>query len=450
MSNKNMGIITNSMIKAFKKEFLRSSHNKIMMDAVTNTSVSDVAMNRQSLINMDFTFSNEIKTGKITYQKHSGRCWIFAGTNTLRIYLMRKLNLEQFELSQSYPFFFDKLEKSNYFLENIIETIDDDIRDRTVMWLLKSPIGDGGQWDMFINLVEKYGIVPKNIYPETYNSSNSGMLNKLLTQKLREFASALRKMRRNGKKIQEIRKEKDRMIGEVYKFLAISFGIPPEKFDFEYRDKKEKFHRVKGLTPKEFYKEFIGLDLRDYVSIINAPMEDKEFQKTYTVKYLGNVKGGKDILYLNLPMEELKKFSIKQLKNNEPVWFGCDVGQFSHRDKGIMDVNLYDYSLVFDTGFKWDKGERLDYGESRLTHAMVFTGVNLFDGKPNRWKVENSWGKDVGDKGFFVMSDQWFDEFLYQVVINKKYIPEKIKKLLKKKPSILPPWDPMGSLAIMV
>jgi len=401
MSNKNMGIITNSMIKAFKKEFLRSSHNKIMMDAVTNTSVSDVAMNRQSLINMDFTFSNEIKTGKITYQKHSGRCWIFAGTNTLRIYLMRKLNLEQFELSQSYPFFFDKLEKSNYFLENIIETIDDDIRDRTVMWLLKSPIGDGGQWDMFINLVEKYGIVPKNIYPETYNSSNSGMLNKLLTQKLREFASALRKMRRNGKKIQEIRKEKDRMIGEVYKFLAISFGIPPEKFDFEYRDKKEKFHRVKGLTPKEFYKEFIGLDLRDYVSIINAPMEDKEFQKT-------------------------------------------------HRDKGIMDVNLYDYSLVFDTGFKWDKGERLDYGESRLTHAMVFTGVNLFDGKPNRWKVENSWGKDVGDKGFFVMSDQWFDEFLYQVVINKKYIPEKIKKLLKKKPSILPPWDPMGSLAIMV
>ncbi|NIA23588.1 MAG: aminopeptidase [Proteobacteria bacterium] len=450
MSNKNIGTITDRMIKELKRDFIKSSHNRIMMDAVTNTSVSDIAMNRQSVIDMDFTFSNEIKTGKITSQMHSGRCWLFAGTNTLRVYLMEKLKLEHFELSQSYPFFFDKLEKSNYFLENIIETIDNDIRDRTVMWLLQFPIGDGGQWDMFVNLVEKYGIVPKNIYPETYNSSNSGMLNKLLTQKLREFASLLRKMKRSGKKISEIRKEKDKMIKEVYRFLAISFGIPPEKFDFEYRDKNKKFHRVKGLTPKEFYKEFIGLDLRNYVSIINAPMKDKEFQKTYTVKYLGNVKEGKNILYLNLPMEELKKLSIKQIKNNEPVWFGCDVGQFSRRDKGIMDVDLYDYDLVFDTDFKWDKGERLDYSESKLTHAMVFTGVNLIDGKSNRWKVENSWGKDVGDKGYFVMSDRWFNQFLYQVVINKKYIPEKTKKLLKKKPIVLSPWDPMGSLAMMI
>ena len=440
--------ITKSMIKKYASEFNKSPHNKIMMDAITKVSVNDVATNRNSFINLDFTFSNEIKTAKITAQKKSGRCWIFAGTNTLRVYLMRKLKIEQFELSQSFPFFYDKLEKANFFLENIIETIDEDIRSRVVMWLLSSPLNDGGQWDMFVNLVEKYGIVPKNVYPETYNSSNSLMLNKLLTMKLREYAAILRKMRKKHKSISEIRKRKEEMLKQVYNFLAISFGIPPEKFDFEYRDKNNKFHRYRDITPLEFYKKFIGLNLRNYVSLINAPMEDKKYYQTYTVKFLGNVKGGKDVLYLNLPVDILKKLAVKQIKDNEPVWFGCDVGKFSDREKGIMDTGLFDYNLVFGTDFTWDKGERLDYGDSRLTHAMVFTGVNLMDGKPTRWKVENSWGEDVGEKGYFVMSDKWFNEFLYQVVINKKYISEKIKKLLEKKPVVLPPWDPMGSLAM--
>ncbi len=440
--------ITKSMIKKYASEFNKSPHNKIMMDAITKVSVNDVATNRNSFINLDFTFSNEIKTAKITAQKKSGRCWIFAGTNTLRVYLMRKLKIEQFELSQSFPFFYDKLEKANFFLENIIETIDEDIRSRVVMWLLSSPLNDGGQWDMFVNLVEKYGIVPKNVYPETYNSSNSLMLNKLLTMKLREYAAILRKMRKKHKSISEIRKRKEEMLKQVYNFLAISFGIPPEKFDFEYRDKNNKFHRYRDITPLEFYKKFIGLNLRNYVSLINAPMEDKKYYQTYTVKFLGNVKGGNPVLYLNLPVDILKKLAVKQIKDNEPVWFGCDVGKFSDREKGIMDTGLFDYNLVFGTDFTWDKGERLDYGDSRLTHAMVFTGVNLMDGKPTRWKVENSWGEDVGEKGYFVMSDKWFNEFLYQVVINKKYISEKIKKLLEKKPVVLPPWDPMGSLAM--
>jgi len=440
--------ITKTMLNEFKKGFNNVPHNRIMMDAITNVSVDDVAMNRDSLINMDFTFSNEIKTAKITSQKKSGRCWIFAGTNTLRIYLMRKLNLEEFELSQSFPFFFDKLEKSNYFLESIIDTINEDIKSRIVMWLLDAPINDGGQWDMFINLVEKYGIVPKSVYPETYNSSNSAVLNSLLTLKLREYASILRDMKRKHKSIASIRKEKENMLREIYKFLAINFGIPPERFDFEYRDKGNKFHRYRDITPQEFYRKFIGLDLRNYVSLINAPMEDKVYNQTYTVEYLGNVKGGKDVLYLNLPIDTLKKLAVKQLKDNEPVWFGCDVGKFSDRKKGIMDSELFDYHLVFGADFRWDKGKRLDYGESRLTHAMVFTGVNLLNGEPRRWKVENSWGEDVGEKGYFVMSNKWFSEFLYQVVINKKYIPQKIVKLLEKKPVILPPWDPMGSLAL--
>jgi len=447
MGKNNHKCISMNMLKRYKDTFNRNLHNKIMMDAITKVSVNDVATNRNSLINMNFTFSNEIKTGKTTSQMKSGRCWIFAGTNTLRVYLMRKLNLEEFELSQSFPFFFDKLEKSNYFLESIIDTIDEDIRSRIVMWLLAAPVNDGGQWDMFINLVEKYGIVPKGVYPETYNSSNSAVLNRLLTHKLREYASILRKMRKDGKNIPFIRKRKEKMLNEVYRFLAINFGIPPESFNFEYRDKDGKFHRYKNITPQEFYKKFIDLDLRNYVSLINAPMEDKEYNKTYTVKYLGNVKGGKDVLYLNLPVDTLKKLAVKQLKDNEPVWFGCDVGKFSDREKGIMDIELFDYHLVFNTDFKWDKGKRLDYGESRLTHAMVITGVNLVDGKPMRWKVENSWGEDVGKKGYFVMSDKWFDEFLYQVVINKKYIPQKIVKYLDIKPIVLRPWDPMGSLA---
>ncbi|OQX56030.1 MAG: aminopeptidase [Candidatus Cloacimonas sp. 4484_209] len=439
--------VTQTMIKGFKREFDKNIHNKIMMDAVTKVSVNDVAMSRKSIINMDFTFSHELETGNITYQKKSGRCWIFAGTNTLRIYLMRKLNLKQFELSQSYPFFYDKLEKSNYFLENIIDTIDEDVMSRVVMWLLSAPINDGGQWDMFINLVEKYGAVPKNVYPETFNSSNSAIINSLLTHKLREYASILRDMRKKHNRISSIRKKKNEMMKEVYRFLAISFGVPPEKFDFEYRDKKNKFHRYRKIKPQEFYKKFIGLDLRDYASLINAPMGDKKYNTTYTVKYLGNIKGGKDVLYLNLPIETLKSLAVKQLKDNEPVWFGCDVGKYSDRKIGIMDTDLYDYNLVFNTDFSWDKGKRLDYGESKLTHAMVFIGVNLVNGKPVRWKVENSWGKDSGKKGYFVMSDNWFNEFLYQVVINKKYMPQKIRQLLKKKPVILPPWDPMGSLA---
>jgi len=439
--------ITKTLLNQFEKQFDENSHNKIMMDAVTKVSVNDVAMNRNSIIDMDFAFSDELKTAKITHQKKSGRCWLFAGTNTLRIYLMRKLRLQEFELSQSYPFFFDKLEKSNYFLENIINTIDQDIRSRIVMWLLASPVNDGGQWDMFINLVEKYGIVPKNVYPETYNSSNSALINKLLTQKLREDASILRNMNRKHSSIASLREKKESMLKEIYRFLAISFGVPPLKFTLEYRDKKNKFHRYRDVTPQKFYKKFINLDLRDYVSLINAPMEDKEYNKTYTVKYLGNVMGGKDVLYLNLQGKTLKKLAVKQLMDNEPIWFGCDVGKFSDREKGIMDTALFDYNLVFNADFKWNKGERLDYGESKLTHAMVLTGVNLIDGKPNRWKVENSWGETAGRKGYFVMSDKWFDEFLYQVVINKKYMPAKIASLLEKKPIILPPWDPMGSLA---
>ena len=237
------------------------------------------------------------------------------------------------------------------------------------------------------------------------------------------------------------------MVSEIYSILSYFLGEPPKSFDSEYRDKDNEFHRDKNIKPVDFYKKYSDIKMKDYASIINAPTEDKPFNRTYTVEFLGNIIDKPGVHYLNLPIEKLKELSITQIKNGEPVWFGCDVGQSSDRDHGIMDTDLYNYEEVLDTDFTLNKGERLKYGESVLTHAMMFTGVNTVKNQSNRWKVENSWGKKSGNEGFFIMSDSWFDEFTYEVVINKKYLSENLLKDYDKEPIILKPWDPMGSLA---
>jgi len=374
---------------------------------------------------------------------------MFAALNNIRYSISKKLNIKNhdFELSQSYTMFWDKLEKSNYFLENIIETRDLKLDSRKVMWLLSNPTNDGGQWDMFTGIIEKYGIVPKYMMPESYSSSNSKVLNKILNLKLRDYASILRKMSRNGADLPELRDTKENMVEEIYSVLSHFLGEPPRAFDFEYRNKDGEFYRDENITPVEFYNKYSGVKMKDYVSIINAPTDDKPFHQTYTVEFLGNVVEGQKIHYLNLDINKLKELSIAQLKDGEPVWFGCDVGQWSDREQGIMDTELYNYEDVLNVEFSLDKGERLKYGESVLTHAMVFTGVNLYNDRPDRWKVQNSWGEDAGQDGFFVMSDNWFEEFNYEVVINKKYLSEQLLKDYKKEPVQLAPWDPMGSLA---
>jgi bleomycin hydrolase len=421
---------------------------EVMKNAIIANGIEKVAFNNSSRIGLQNNFSNEIKTGKITSQEKSGRCWMFAGLNLFRSRIARQLNTDDFEFSQNYPMFFDKLEKANFFLESIIDTASEDIYSRIVMWLLRDPLQDGGQWDMFVNLINKYGAVPKNVMPETFHSSNSALMNQLLTSQLRKWALLLRSMHSEGKSADKIREKKVELITEFYRFLTYFLGEPPEIFQFEYRDKEGNHKSIDNLTPRMFYNNFVGIDLNEYISLINAPTPDKPFGKTYTISYLGNVLEGNKILYLNTSIEAMKSCAINQLCDGETVWFGCDVRLQTDRQKGLMDTRVYLFDNALDTKFDLSKSDRLLYGESLLTHAMVFTGVNLKNGKADRWKVENSWGEDRGEKGFFIMSDSWFDEYNYQVVVNKKYLTEEMKVQLNADPIVLSPWDPMGSLAI--
>ena len=441
--------IKKESIKRYAQNFHEDRTKKVIADAVIKNGLNDVAMNYESIANMHYNFSEEIDVGKVTNQKKSGRCWMFAALNNIRYSISDKLNIKNhdFELSQSYTMFWDKLEKANYFLENIIETKDMELDSRKVMWLLSNPTNDGGQWDMFTGIIEKYGIVPKYIMPESYSSSNSAVMNKILNLKLRDNAKILRKNYKRGVSFSELRDKKENMIDEIYSILSYFLGNPPQSFDFEYRNNDNEFYRDGNISPQEFYQKYSEVKMKDYVSIINAPTGDKPFHQTYTVEFLGNVVDGQQIHYLNLDIEKLKELSIAQIKDGEPVWFGCDVGQMSDRDLGIMDTELYNYEDILNTDFTLDKGERLQYGESVLTHAMVFTGVNLCNGNPRRWKVQNSWGEEAGNKGFFVMSDNWFEEFNYEVVINKKYLSKELLQDYQKEAVLLKPWDPMGSLA---
>lgn len=441
--------ITLEQLKQFDHNFEASRANQLAMYAAMKNGILESAENPEAINRTPHYFSVNIDMAKdVTNQKSSGRCWMFAALNVMRREVMKKLNLEGFELSQAYPLFWDKLEKSNLFLENIMDSLELPLESREVAFLLKDPLGDGGQWDMFAGIVEKYGVVPKQVMPESASSSSTHVMDKFLTLKLREFACSIRNMHAKGSTAEEIRKHKDEMLSTIYRMLCISLGKPPKSFVFEIKDKDNKFVRLPELTPQEFYKQYVGMDLNNYVSIINAPTKDKPYNHTYTVQYLGSVVGGVPVKYLNLPIESLKRAAIAQLQAGESVWFGSDVGQFSQLKSGYMVMDALDVSQLFDTKFPMSKAERLDYGESLMTHAMVLTGVNLDEnGKPNRWRVENSWGEERGNKGWYVMSDDWFDEYTYQVVIDKKYLTKEELAMLDQEMIVLKPWDPMGSLA---
>lgn len=440
--------ITTAELESFEKDFAADPAKRVAQLAVTangvNKSATDPFVQRQDR----HQFSIQLETGKITNQKSSGRCWMFAAMNTMRVEVMRRLNLETFELSQNYLLFYDKLEKANYFLESILETLDEPTNGRLIAHLLSAPLNDGGQWDMLCNLVEKYGVVPKDAMPETACSSSTHEATSYMTRKLREFACVLREGHAQGKKADELRSQKEVMLCNIYNMLCIAFGNPPKAFTFEARDKDKNFIRDENLNGKSFYEKYVGWDLSDYVSLINATTNDKPFHKTFTVKMLGNVKEGRPVKYLNLPVDDLKQAAIRQMQDNQPVWFGCDVGKCSTREGGIMDLDVLRADQLFGTEFGMNKAQRLDYGDSLMTHAMVFQGVNLDEnGKPTRWRVENSWGKEAGSEGYYVMSDDWFTEYTYQVVVHKKYLTDEQRAELEQAPIELEPWDPMGSLA---
>ncbi|MBM7689273.1 aminopeptidase [Enterococcus ureilyticus] len=442
-----MSAIEPTVTEKFHDTFTKNNKQNALQRGVVKNGIAASAQNQRAEVNNVPVFSVDLTTGKVANQKQSGRCWMFAALNTFRHKMINSFNLKDFELSQNYTFFWDKYEKSNYFYENIIATADQALDSRKVAFLLATPQQDGGQWDMIVSLFQKYGVVPKTAMPESSNSSNSRDLNNYLNKKLRKDATILRELIASGKPVQDIQTAKEAMLGEVYNFLAISLGTPPETFDFEYRDEEKKYHLDQNLTPKSFYDKYVGIDLDEYVSIINAPTADKPYNQTYTVEMLGNVVGGKEVKYINVDMTTFKKLAIAQLEQGESVWFGCDVGQSSTRDSGIMSLDAYDMNDLFDIDFTMTKAQRLDFGESLMTHAMVLTGVDMIDGTSTKWKVENSWGEKVGDKGFFVMSDAWMDEYTYQIVVRKELLSKELQNVWKQEPTVLAPWDPMGALA---
>ena len=441
--------ITLSNIRKFNKSFNSSSSNQLARNALIQNDINKVAVHWENYSKINHIFSNTIsKQLPVTNQKSSGRCWGFAGLNLLRLEIVKNYNLSNFEFSQNYFMFWDKLEKANYFLENILKTLDQNYDSRLMMHLLQAPVQDGGQWDMFVNLIEKYGLVPKSVMPETNHSSKSSMMNYFLTHKLRECAFILRKSKKPRTTIKQLKSKKEEMISVIYSLLCMFLGNPPTKFDWSIKDKNNKFTRFNNLDPLDFYHKFTKVKLKNKVCLIHAPMSNKKMNELYTIDFLGNVVGGNIIKYANVEINELKKAAIKSIKNDEAVWFGCDVGKMFNRELGIMDMNLYDYEKLFDTKFKMNKASRLEYGDSAMTHAMLFTGVDLKGNTPTKWRVENSWGDKNGDKGYYLMSDSWFDEYNYEVVVDKKYLSNKSLEIFNRKPHNLEPWDPMGALAV--
>ncbi|MBM6676830.1 C1 family peptidase [Olsenella uli] len=443
--------ITADDLAAARDAFAAERASVVARNAVTSSGIRAAARVPEAVAANAMTFDVEVRQGERCDQQRSGRCWMFASLNTMRHRVISRYDLKTFELSQAYPLFWDKLEKSNWFLGNVLDTLDEPLDGRLVSYLLSDPVCDGGQWDMFRSLVRKYGVVPKEAMPETACSRNTRELDKYLTRYLRGCARRLRESAGAGVGGDDLRAMCAEMMGDVHRLLVTCLGMPPERFDVRLRDKDDELVLSGTFTPTEFFAEAVGMELDDYVSLISAPTADKPFGHVYTVSRLGNVVEDGGVRYLNLPVERLKEAAVAQLRDGLPVWFGCDVDQSYVRAEGIMDTAALDVDALF--GFPVEgclnRAERLDYGESLMTHAMVLEGVNLdTDGRPTLWKVENSWGKEHGRDGFDTLSDAWFDEYVYQVVVDRRYLTEEERAAYETEEArVLAPWDPMGSLA---
>ncbi|HUG16437.1 MAG TPA: C1 family peptidase [Thermomicrobiales bacterium] len=442
------GALDTDALARLREAFSRNPANRIAQNAVTQITVDDVALNREVVNRVDHTFSHVLDDWSVTNQKQTGRCWMFAGLNLFRVGAMKKMGVKAFEFSQAYTLFWDKLERSNYVLEAVIDSADRPLDDRTVAWLLERPLEDGGQWNMFVNLVGKHGLVPKAAMPETESSSNTRRLNNMLYYKLREGARTLRDMHAAGARSDELQAAKSGMVETIYRILCIHLGAPPATVQWQWKDDDGAFHRDDEMTPQEFAAKYVELPLDEYVCLVHDPRPTSPFGRTFTVENLGNVVGGKIVTYLNVDMDLMKRIARQTIVDGEPVWFGCDVGKMMRRDLGIWDANMFEYGAIYDTEFTLDKAERLLYHETLMTHAMLFTGVDVVDGAARRWRVENSWGEENnGQKGYFVMNDNWFAEYTFEIAARRQYLPSELQAARELDPIVLPAWDPMGALA---
>lgn len=441
--------LTPERIHTLEQKFAENPVYEQMQNAVAQTSISNLALRRSVVTGTDHTFSVTLDDWKVTNQKKSGRCWLFAGLNLCRVGAMKKMGVKNFEFSQNFAMFWDKLERANFFFENIIATVERDPDDREVAFLLKDPISDGGQWNMFVNIIRKHGAVPKSVMPETESSSSTGRMNAVLKEKLREGARILRDLHADGADEARLREAKQEILTVVHRILCIHLGSPPDTFHWQWLDKDRAFHRDGTMTPREFAEKYITLPLDEYACLVHDPRDRNPPGRTYTVKYLGNVVGGEQVMYLNVDIPTMKRTAVRALKSGETVWLGCDVGKHMRGDLGIWDAELYDIESIYDTSFTFSKSERLIYQQTRMTHAMLFTGVDILDRKPRRWRVENSWGEDKGrgQKGFYTMNDSWFDEYMFEIAARKSSLTKKLQRALERTPKVLPPWDPMGALA---
>lgn len=457
--------ISEKDLKAFEAAYDGSAVNKVAQNAVGSAGVFTAAYSTSELNKLSDKFNVDVPAGEITNQKRSGRCWMFAGLNVIRTIAMKKLHVKNLELSQAYLMFFDKLEKSNFELEAVLDNLDEEDNSRLMDTIVQ--LGgqqDGGYWHFFTELVKKYGVCPKDCMQETAVTSSSDEMDAVITQVLTRDLSILRQEHKAGKSIEELRAHKESMLSEIYRILCICIGKPVETFTFDYEEdapekkkdekkeegeKKEEESKVKRIvsTPKEFFAKYIGADLDEYVSLVNWPISGYSMYQTYTAKLCQNVVGEPDHVSVNVPLSEMKEALIKSLKGKEVCWFACDVSQYLLRTSGYLSTTLLDVDTLFSTELNFDKGERLKYRASACNHAMTFTGVNLDqNGTPDRWKVENSWGDKAGIRGYFVMTDKWFDEFVYEAIVNKKYVSEKVLEALKKQPVELAPWAPVNKM----
>lgn len=458
------------LLRTYTEDFNKDRANLIAADAAVSAGVLKAATDYRGVRALPRDFSIELKQGSITNQERSGRCWMFASLNTLRYELMHRWNLEDFEFSETYLFFWDAMEKSNTYLENVLRTLDEPTDSRLFEAINWGPSDDGGWWQMFAALVNKYGLVPKSAYPESENSRNSDDFKQYLNSKLREFAAELRRRSAAGAGEDELRTLKDEYMGTVYRICAVSLGEPPEKFDFfartkddaeddkkcdakackcdKNKDKTGKDERPQireiGITPLEFYKKYVPVDVNDFVTLANAPLKSRPFNRRYRIRFSANVAEAGDMEFVNVPLDVFKKAALDQLTAGHPIWFACDCTQFALRKDGFFDQSVVRVDQLFGTEFTGDKAHGLEYGDSPSNHAMTFTGVNLGeDGKPNRWKVENSWGKDAGKDGYYVMSDAWFDRFVTALIIRKEHLDDATRALLTTEPVELDPWLPL-------
>ncbi|CCH44544.1 Bleomycin hydrolase [Wickerhamomyces ciferrii] len=436
-------------LQSWQSQLDNDPQYKLAYSTLQQFNVDDALINSQHKIPNVFTHVIDVEGSPITNQKSSGRCWLFAALNILRIQGIKNLNLKELQLSQNYLFFYDKLEKSNYFLDKIIETSGEDVNSRLIQEFLTSPTNDGGQFTMFLNLIEKYGIVPQDQYPDVYSSTASRKLNELITTKLREFAEILRDLKNKGENESKIQEIKSNQIKEIYKYLTIFLGTPPStstEFTWEYYDKDKKYQSL-TTTPLKFLQDYIKFDFSKPVSIINDPRHD--YNTKIKINHLNNVSGStRDVEYLNLDNKTLSNLIINRIKQNKPVFFGSHTPKFMNKKKGIMDIDLFQYELI---GFNKNqsKKSRVIYHESLMTHAMLITGVSLnSQGEPTRYRVENSWGKDSGIDGYYIMTQDYFEQYCYQIVVDFDEISQEQQSLLKKDPIVLPLWDPMGALAL--